>query len=238
MRSLDRPLRLGDEHTVVKDEAKGALACRASASRGGQDTQVWIIAAAALILPVVLAWTAWAKVTQNWVGIAGGLAIVAVLGWAARAGVTDPWITTAARIGLAVVLGWAGWVKVTQPPALQKLAVDAYQLLPDGMIGPVGIGLPILEVVLAALLVAGFATRFGAALAGLLMIVFIAGIASAWARGLKIDCGCFGGGGQVADPPYLGEIMRDVGFLALAGWIAVRPRGRFSVDGMLGLYEN
>ena len=58
-------------------------------------------------------------------------------------------------------------------------------------------------------------------------MVFIAGIASAWARGLAIDCGCFGSGGQLADgqdPGYLPEILRDLGFLALAGFLLIWPR--------------
>lgn len=198
----------------------------------------WLLPAVTFALPVLLAWTAWAKVTQQWVGIAGGLAIVALLGWAAATGRTDQWITTAARAGLAVVLGWAGLAKATEPPALQELAVEAYRLLPDGLITPVGVGLPILEIVLAALLLAGFATRFSGALSGLLMVVFIAGIASAWARGLKIDCGCFGGGGEVSDPPYLSEIVRDLGFLALAAWITLRPPGRLALDRKVGLYED
>ena len=52
------------------------------------------------------------------------------------------------------------------------------------------------------------------------MIVFIAAVSSAWARGLSIDCGCFGGGGQVAagQTKYLQEILRDVGLLALAAF--------------------
>ena len=48
----------------------------------------------------------------------------------------------------------------------------------------------------------------------------------AWARGLSIDCGCFGGGGAV-DPEqtaYGRELLRDAGFLLLAGWLVVRPR--------------
>ena len=51
---------------------------------------------------------------------------------------------------------------------------------------------------MGALLLAGLLTRGAAAVAGLLMLVFVAGIASAWARGLSIDCGCFGTGGPVA----------------------------------------
>lgn len=147
------------------------------------------------------------------------------------------WPTFAARLGLAGVLFWAGWTKFTEPAVLQRQAVEAYRLLPDALIAPVGHGLPVLEMVLALLLVVGFATRFSAVLAGVLMVVFIGGIASAWARGLTIDCGCFGGGGQVAagETRYLQEIFRDLGYLALAVWITVFAPGRLAVDRRLGL---
>ncbi|MEO3783534.1 DoxX family protein [Actinocorallia sp. B10E7] len=147
------------------------------------------------------------------------------------------WVTTVARVVLAGVLFWAGWVKFNEPPALQRQAVEAYELLPSGVAGAVGYGLPVLEMVLALLLVVGFATRFSAVISALLMVVFIAGIASVWARGLNIDCGCFGGGGTVAegDTKYLQEILRDLGFLALAVWTAVFPPGRLSLDRRLGL---
>jgi uncharacterized membrane protein YphA (DoxX/SURF4 family) len=152
----------------------------------------------------------------------------------------QPWLTTVARLGLATVLFMAGWAKATEPQALQKLAVSAYQILPDGMVGAVGIGLPILEMALAAMLLLGFATRFVAAAGGLLMIIFIAGIISAWTRGLSIDCGCFGGGGAVGkgQTRYLQEILRDLGFLALAAWIVVLPKSKLALDRMLGLYDN
>ncbi|MQY02266.1 MauE/DoxX family redox-associated membrane protein [Actinomadura macrotermitis] len=202
------------------------------------STLPWIVAAAALGLAVMLAWTAWAKVDQEWIGVAGGLGIVAVLLYAARARLDAPWITLAARVGLAVVLGWAGLVKFGQAAEVQKVAVKGYQVMPDGAASIVATALPILEIVLAVLLLAGFATRVIAILSGLLMAVFIVGIAQAWARGLKIDCGCFGGGGKAADPQYLGEILRDTGFLALAAWTAMRPPGRFAVDRLLGLHED
>jgi uncharacterized membrane protein YphA (DoxX/SURF4 family) len=152
----------------------------------------------------------------------------------------QPWITTVARLGLAAVLAYAGWAKATEPPALQKLAVSAYQILPDSLVAPVGYGLPIVELVLAALLVAGFGTRFSGAFAGLLMIVFIGGIISVWSRGLSIDCGCFGNGGAVAkgQTRYLQEILRDTGFLALAAWITAFPRSKFALDRLLGLYKD
>ena len=69
-----------------------------------------------------------------------------------------------------------------------------------------------------------------------LLLVFVAGVTQAWARGLSIDCGCFGGGGAV--PPgqtaYGVEILRDAGFLVLAGWLIIAPRTLFSLDSRLG----
>ena len=64
------------------------------------------------------------------------------------------------------------------------------------------------------------------------MVVFIAAVASAWARGLAIDCGCFGGGGRV-DPgqtKYLEEILRDIGLLLLALWLCIWPASRFALE--------
>lgn len=150
-----------------------------------------------------------------------------------------PWATTVARLVLAGVLIVAGWLKIGTP-ALSVQAVRAYELLPESVATAVGYGLPILEVVVGVLLVVGLLTRPAAVAAGLLMLAFVIGIASAWARGLRIDCGCFGGGGTLGadqDPNYLWELLRDVGLLVLAGWITVRPPGRFAMDSALGLAE-
>jgi hypothetical protein len=64
------------------------------------------------------------------------------------------------------------------------------------------------------------------------MFIFIIAIAQAWARGLNIDCGCFGGGGAI-DPSqtrYLQEILRDAGLLAMALFLIRYPATKFSVD--------
>ena len=44
-------------------------------------------------------------------------------------------------------------------------------------------------------LLCGLVTRVAAVVSAVLQLAFIIGISSAWARGLQIDCGCFGGGG-------------------------------------------
>ena len=122
-------------------------------------------------------------------------------------------------------------MKLSDPAAAIR-AVSAYELLPSGLIDLVGYGLPAAELGLALLLLIGLAIRFAAIVSAVLLIVFIAGIASAWARGLSIDCGCFGGGGEVATGAtrYLEEILRDLGLLTAAVWLAIFPNSPFALD--------
>jgi uncharacterized membrane protein YphA (DoxX/SURF4 family) len=145
-----------------------------------------------------------------------------------------PWVATALRIGLACVVGIAGALKLPDPDASVR-AVRAYELLPEAVVPVVGFALPVLEVALAVLLLVGLGTRIAAIGTAVLMLAFIIGIASAWARGLTIDCGCFGGGGQVSasETAYPQEIARDVLFLGAALLLAWRPRSRWSLDSVL-----
>src|SRR6476659_3848663 len=106
-----------------------------------------------------------------------------------------PWLTTAARLALAVVWTWAGLAKLADPDAAVR-AVRAYELFPEALVKPVAWGLPFVELALAVLLLVGLATRPAAWASVVLLLVFLGATASVWARGLQIDCGCFGGGGQ------------------------------------------
>ncbi len=146
------------------------------------------------------------------------------------------WLTTLARVVLGLVMVVAGGLKITDPAQAVR-AVQAYQILPSGVTHVVGYGLPMLEIALGVLLLLGLGTRVAAILAGLFMIVFICAVSSAWVRGLSIDCGCFGGGGQVGSAGkawrYLSEILRDLLFLGLASWIAVFKDSMLAADRLL-----
>ncbi len=145
------------------------------------------------------------------------------------------WVSTAARLVLAGVFLVAGAMKMADLQASAR-AVNAYQLMPWEMAQFVGVVQPILEIGVGLLLLAGLATRLAAGLAAVAMAVFIAGIASAWARGLAIDCGCFSAGGQLAagqSPGYGWDIARDAALLALACLLFAFPRSKFSLDGRM-----
>lgn len=149
----------------------------------------------------------------------------------------QPWLTLACRVGLAAVLIVAAVTKF--PPALSVQAVEAYDLFPVEVARLIGYTLPLFELALAVLLLAGLATRYSGAVGALLMVVFIAGIISAMVRGLNIDCGCFGGGGQVepGETTYGVSIARDVAFAAMGAFIAVWPRSPLAIDRAIGLFR-
>ncbi len=143
----------------------------------------------------------------------------------------QPWIGLVARLILGGVLFLAGYLKVDEPDKSQ-MAVRAYEMLPISIANLLGLVLPFVEVAIGALLILGSLTRFMAALGGFTMVIFIIAIAQAWARGLNIDCGCFGGGGTVApgETKYLQEILRDLGLVFLALYLIRYPSTKFSLD--------
>jgi uncharacterized membrane protein YphA (DoxX/SURF4 family) len=145
------------------------------------------------------------------------------------------WVSTAARLGLAAVWLVAGGLKVGDLAASGR-AVNAYQLFPYEVAKVIGAAQPFLEIALGLLLLAGLAVRLSAGISAGLLVIFIAGIVSAWARGLQIDCGCFSTGGELAagqSPQYTWDLVRDTGFLLLAGILLWRPRTRYAIDNVL-----
>ena len=138
-----------------------------------------------------------------------------------------PWVAVLARLVVGGVWLAAGLLKVPDP-AENVRAVRAYRLLPEAVVPLVGHALPALEILVGLCLLLGVLVRLNAVLSAVLLLAFIVGIASAWGRGLSIDCGCFGGGGgpsENAKAKYPWELARDFGLLLLfSGWLIRRPR--------------
>lgn len=142
------------------------------------------------------------------------------------------WIGLLARLLVGGVWTVAAALKLGDPGSM-VIAVRGYELLPEFLVPAVGHALPLVELVVGLCLLAGAFTRPAALASVLLFAVFTIGLASVWARGIEIDCGCFGGGGaqEGALSGYPLEIARDLGLLLVSAWLALRPDTARSVDG-------
>jgi uncharacterized membrane protein YphA (DoxX/SURF4 family) len=144
------------------------------------------------------------------------------------------WIGLLARLVVGVVDLLAGLAKFSDPAANVR-QVRAFQVLPEAVVPTVGHALPTAELIIGGALILGLLTRLFAVIGALFFIAFIIGIAAAWARGLEINCGCFGSQGVPADPQrqYAIDIARDIGLLLCCVWLIIWPRTRLALDNLL-----
>ncbi|WP_375493993.1 MauE/DoxX family redox-associated membrane protein [uncultured Jatrophihabitans sp.] len=141
-----------------------------------------------------------------------------------------PWVGTVIRLFLGAVWIWASLSKLANPRTF-LLAVRAYDATPEWLSKAIAYGLPVLELVVGVMLVLGILTRIVAAVAGVLFLVFLIGLVQAAARGIQLECGCFGGGGATqGSTNYAWDILRDIGLLVLAAYLVVWAATRFSLD--------
>jgi protein-disulfide isomerase/uncharacterized membrane protein YphA (DoxX/SURF4 family) len=145
-----------------------------------------------------------------------------------------PWLGTVVRLVLGVVWLWAGWSKLHNPRGFVQ-AIRAYDASPEWLSKAVGYGLPVLEVCLGVVLIVGVTVRISAIVSGVLFLVFLVGLVQAAARGIHLDCGCFGGGGGLTtgQTHYTLDIVRDVALLALAVYLALWSFTRISIEEFL-----
>ena len=148
------------------------------------------------------------------------------------------WTATFARVGLAGVLGWAGMAKLLEDQGTRRRAILAYRVpgISVDLADILGLLLPTVEVLMAVALLVGISVRVTAVATAALMGVFIIGIISVWVRGYSIDCGCFGGGGDVSaagrNSRYTQEILRDLLFMAAGARLWLSPRSRWAAQAL------
>jgi uncharacterized membrane protein YphA (DoxX/SURF4 family) len=131
----------------------------------------------------------------------------------------EKWLGRVLRWLVGGVFLWAGTLKLLRPDQFAT-AVGNYRLLPHEWINLIGITLPGIEVVAGLLLLAGPWVRASALVVTGMSGVFFVAIISALARGLNIECGCFGtvGGKRVGWT----SLALDVALLSAAVWLTWR----------------
>jgi hypothetical protein len=99
-------------------------------------------------------------------------------------------LTMLGRVVLAVVFLTAGVAKLADRSGTRRSLLDFG--CPSWLAAPLSIGVPIAELMVAATLPPVASARAGAAAAFLLLVAFSITIATAIARGRRVECRCFG----------------------------------------------
>jgi uncharacterized membrane protein YphA (DoxX/SURF4 family) len=107
---------------------------------------------------------------------------------------------------------WAGLAKLGDPHSFAD-QVHNFRLVPVALENVVAMTLPWIELLAGLALITRIRARAGAATASILMAAFTLGVAIAFARGLDVECGCFG----TADASRVGvlKLVENLGMLAL-----------------------
>ena len=144
---------------------------------------------------------------------------------------TMDWLYRLCRWTLGGIYIYAGGTKLLEPEIFAVL-IDAYGIVPEGLLMPVAIGLPFLEVI------AGFGLLFDirgslALITGLLVLFMMVLGYGIW-MGLDVDCGCFGPEDPEAEAFHglrlslFRDLVMMAGVIFIYGWRryrAIRPAG-------------
>lgn len=131
------------------------------------------------------------------------------------------------RIIVGAMFVVVGLAKVADPVLFAK-EITNYNLMPDFSINIFAIVLPWVELISGLLLIAGVRIRANAVIIGAMLIMFIIAVASAWARGLNINCGCFSHIAQ--ETVGLKKILENTGLLILCIYLYFFPGNLLTLD--------
>jgi uncharacterized membrane protein YphA (DoxX/SURF4 family) len=144
---------------------------------------------------------------------------------------TMEWLYRLCRWTLGSIFIYAGGTKLLEPKIFAVL-IEAYGIVPEGLLMPVAIGLPLLEVIAGIGLL--FDIRGSLSLITGLLVLFMVVLGYGIWMGLDVDCGCFGPEDPEAEAFHglRQSLYRDLAMMAgvffIYGWRryrTIRPTG-------------
>tara|TARA_B100000497_G_scaffold111385_1_gene131451 strand:+ start:53 stop:496 length:444 start_codon:yes stop_codon:yes gene_type:complete len=132
-----------------------------------------------------------------------------------------PYLILIGRLVISATFILAALPKI-QDPAAFAVSVEGYRMVTANLAMWIALALPRLELVTGFGLLIPQIRRGSALVITLLLAVFIALHASAWARGLDINCGCFNAHESEKTPDYFWLILRNIGLLTACIFVLIR----------------
>ena len=132
-----------------------------------------------------------------------------------------PGLVRLCQIVIGVIFAWAALAKIGDAQGFAA-QVHNFRIVPVALENLVAVTLPWIELVAAMALVLNIRARSGALLVLAMLAAFTVAIVVALARGLDIECGCFG----TADASRVGfvKVLENMAMLAVACVSSLRPR--------------
>jgi uncharacterized membrane protein YphA (DoxX/SURF4 family) len=133
-----------------------------------------------------------------------------------RALFCSPWLYRATRILLGGVFIWAGGIKLISPRAFAR-TISGWGLVPDDLLVPLAIGLPVIEILAGLGLV--FDIRGSLKLISALLAMFLVILGYGIMNNLNVDCGCFSAEELHAQTSLRIAFCRDLGLMGIVGYL-------------------
>ncbi len=138
----------------------------------------------------------------------------------------SPYITLTFQVSLGFVLVYASAGKLSDPGTFAK-EIYNYQIFPLFIAKSIAIFLPWLELILGLFLIFGLRLKSSAIFSTFLLVLATLAVASAFARGLNINCGCF-----AHHVEYVGweKIFENTLLIAMGIFIYFFPNSSFTFE--------
>ncbi len=133
------------------------------------------------------------------------------------------WLYHFLRLSLACIFIYAGFIKLLDPRAFAH-AIAQYDLIPEGLLPLVAVGLPALELLAGLGLIDE--VRGSLTVIAVLLLIFLAILGYAVGQNLDIDCGCFTADELDAQHHVTTAFRRDLVMIAATLYLYWRRRSR------------
>jgi uncharacterized membrane protein YphA (DoxX/SURF4 family) len=117
------------------------------------------------------------------------------------------------RLAMGATFVYASIHKIIFPHEFAKI-IYYYKIMPGDLINVFSLFLPWVELITGIFLITGFWEKSAAVIISGMLVVFLAALTTAYARGIDISCGCFSNTTRVKGE-VLSDIFRDVVLIAM-----------------------
>ena len=139
----------------------------------------------------------------------------------------NEYINLVIRLIVGFIFILTGISKIVDP-ALFAREISNYDMMPLSLINLMAIILPWVEVVVGILFIMGVRIKASIILLVAMLLVFNFGVASAWARGLDINCGCYS---SVAEQKVgLGKLIENFSMVVALAFMYFFPNNKLSLE--------